>query len=88
MGQQLSQILTRHQQRREQMIPTVSILKGPISTSIAEWHNFTHRLNRLAAIIDQPDWDSILSAFLKNYKGRRSLVNAALKKLTRDIRMD
>ncbi len=83
MGPEQFPDLERHQVRRQQGIPTVSVLTGPVGLGIERWQHYTARLKRASVLLRRLDFEELVRAWLGGYRRRRSLRRAALRYLAR-----
>lgn len=83
MGSEQFSDLERHQVRRRQGIPTVSVLTGAVGLGIERWQHYMARMKRTSVLLRSRDSGELVRAWLAAYRGRRSLRRTALRYLAR-----
>jgi Protein of unknown function (DUF559) len=67
-------LLDRHQRRREQSIPTVSVLCGPIGLGAYRWRAWAAAQGRAVVTLSTTNFDTILPAWLRSLATTRDIV--------------
>lgn len=79
------QLLERHQARREQGIPTVSLLVGPPALSSWEWQSWHHFTDRLTALTFHSTVDELVKAWVSNAVSPTTLHSLAVNWVSREV---
>jgi hypothetical protein len=78
-----SDLLDRHQRRREQAIPTVSVLSGPVGLGVRRWRAWAARRGFAVVALSVTDVREIVSAWLRSLAAARDLAADAVAWLAR-----
>src|SRR5262245_23230057 len=70
--------LDRHQLRRGQSIPTLTMLAGPLGLGVKRWRNWAATQGRAVALSERPDLGAVVSAWVDVLHSSRNLVGDAV----------
>ena len=70
--------LDRHQRRREQSIPTISVLCGPVGLGVSRWRAWTAGRGAPAVVLSTTDLDAVVAAWVRSLASGRDLVADAI----------
>jgi len=70
--------LDRHQRRREQSIPTVSVLCGPVGLGVRRWRAWAAGRGAAAVVLSTTDLDAVVAAWVRSQAASRDLIADAV----------
>lgn len=71
-------LLDRHQRRRDQSIPTISLLCGPVGLGVRRWQNWTARRNAPVVALSTTDFGEVVYAWVRSLAATRDLIADAI----------
>ena len=77
--------LDRHHQHREDALPTVSVLVGPIGLAVREGQRWAEGRGRPVVLVDDPRLDAMVDAWADRLAAGRDLLRDALVHLSRPL---